>query len=216
MSKVIYEKAEKPKNESDISEVNILLEQRKVLVDNIKEINSNMFKVVVAIIPGMVSMIISYSDFIVPENVGPLVRFFIIEFILILSMVISAFLFDANIHRDYVVAIDKYLCEEYSITALIYEGELSRNHVTGVNGIFPLMTTLIGCSAGAIIIVLILAAIINDISYYTSSIWHIFLLGFIILQILFYGIIIAKNHVRKVKQKSKISDECLDYLNRLK
>lgn len=204
------------KTENKLSETDLLLNQRQVLVDNIKEINSNMFKVVVAIIPGLISMMISYADFIVPEKYGPFVRFFIIEFILILSMVISAFLFDANIHRDYVVAIDKYLYEKYSVTCLIYEGELSREHVTGVSGIFPLMTSLIGCSVGTIIIVLIVAAIINDLNYYMDSKWHLLLLAFIILQILGYTIILLKNQIRKIKQKSEITDDCLRYLKRKK
>ena len=50
------------KTENKLSETDLLLNQRQVLVDNIKEINSNIFKVVVAIISGLISMMISYAD----------------------------------------------------------------------------------------------------------------------------------------------------------
>ena len=37
--------------EVDMTNVKILLEQRKILVDNIKELNGNMFKVIIAVMP---------------------------------------------------------------------------------------------------------------------------------------------------------------------
>lgn len=41
----------------DTTNIKILLEQRKTLVDNIKELNGNMFKVIIAVIPCLVSMV---------------------------------------------------------------------------------------------------------------------------------------------------------------
>lgn len=95
----------------DTTNIKILLEQRKTLVDNIKELNGNMFKVIIAVIPCLVSMVLSYYKLIVPTKYAPYIRFAAIEITLILAMTVSAFLFNANIYRDYISAIDRLVLE---------------------------------------------------------------------------------------------------------
>lgn len=200
--------------EVDMTNVKILLEQRKILVDNIKELNGNMFKVIIAVIPCLVSMILSYYKLIVPIKYASYIRFAAIEIILILAMTVSAFLFNANIYRDYISAIDRHLYTKYNISSLIYEGELSKIHITGTKGTFTLITTLISFSVAIPFLVVIVIVFINDLNFYISSICHFSLILFLIAQISCYGILILKNHERKIGKYSKVSEDCYDYINR--
>lgn len=198
----------------DTTNIKILLEQRKTLVDNIKELNGNMFKVIIAVIPCLVSMVLSYYKLIVPTKYAPYIRFAAIEIILILAMTVSAFLFNANIYRDYISAIDRHLYTKHNISSLIYEGELSKIHITGTKGTFPLITTLISFSVAIPFLVVIVIIFINDLSFYISSVYHFSLILFLIAQISCYGILILKNHERKIGKYSKVSEDCYNYINR--
>lgn len=199
----------------ETNEVELLLKQRKVLVENIKEINSNMFKIIVAVIPVLITLLLSYSEKVVPSKSAPLIRFFIIQFIIILAMTISAFLFNGNINRDYIVAVDKYLYDNYKISVLFYESDLSREDITGTKGVFPLLTMLIGISSGIVVSAFVIYSIYNDASvFYFKNIWGILLFVFMIFEILSYASLIYLNHKRKVNKKSSITDACLAHLNR--
>jgi len=198
----------------DTTNIKILLEQRKTLVDNIKELNGNMFKVIIAVIPCLVSMVLSYYKLIVPTKYAPYIRFAAIEIILILAMTVSAFLFNANIYRDCISAIDRHLYTKHNISSLIYEGELSKIHITGTKGTFPLITTLISFSVAIPFLVVIVIIFINDLSFYISSVYHFSLILFLIAQISCYGILILKNHERKIGKYSKVSEDCYNYINR--
>lgn len=196
-------------------EIDLLLKQREVLVENIKEINGNMFKVIVATIPVLITLLLSYSEKVIPSSSAPLIRFFIIQFIIILAMTISAFLFNGNVNRDYIVAVDKYLYDNYRISALFYESDLSREDITGTKGVFPLITMLIGVSASFVVSAFVIYSIYIDASvFYFKNIGGIFLFAFMIFEIISYAYLIYLNHKRKVNKNSSITDACVKYLNR--
>lgn len=198
-------------------EIELLLKQREVLVENIKEINSNMFKVIVATIPVLITLLLSYSEKVIPSSSAPLIRFFIIQFIIILAMTISAFLFNGNVNRDYIVAVDKYLYDNYKISALFYESDLSREDITGTKGVFPLITLLIGVSSSVVVGAFVIYSIYIDASVlYFKSIGGILLFAFMAIEIIAYAYLIYLNHKRKVNKTSSITDACVEHLNRSK
>lgn len=113
----------------DTTNIKILLEQRKTLVDNIKELNGNMFKVIIAVIPCLVSMVLSYYKLIVPTKYAPYIRFAAIEIILILAFsfvftvavfVVSAFVSFSAVETESVVSLltEKELVSAFSFTSL--------------------------------------------------------------------------------------------------
>lgn len=191
-------------------ELELLLEQRKTLISDIKELNSNMFKVIIAIIPLIITVFISYYNEI-NDTSATIIRFGVLEIILILSMVICACLFAANNNRDYISAIDKYVFEKYDISVLFHSGELSKEHTTGTKGIFPRTTTLIGVSSFIIIFLFLVYIIFQDICFYLK---HFYLLIILVIQIYLYLKIIYDNHKRKSTKKSTITEECLEYIKR--
>ncbi len=195
--------------EVDMTNVKILLEQRKILVDNIKELNGNMFKVIIAVIPCFISMILSYYKLIVPTKYASYIRFAAIEIILILAMTVSAFLFNANIYRDYISAIDRHLYTKYNISSLIYEGELSKIHITGTKGTFPLITTLISFSVAIPFLVVIIIVFINDLNFYIQSISNDkeVTIKIMILKVKTQGRLIALNKDKTSKVKTKFAKE---------
>lgn len=191
-------------------EIELLLDQRKALILDIKEFNSNMFKVIVVIIPLIAAWITSYFS-IVNEVYAPIIRYIILEIIFLLSLVICACLFGANINRDYIAAIDAYLFDTYHISVLFTNGELSAKHTTGIFGAFALTTSLIGCSAACGILFFAIYVIKQDWAFYHEH-WYLFLL--FITQIILYGIILIINMRRKITQNSPVKQDCLNYLNR--
>lgn len=202
-------------NDKSKFEIDLLLKQRAVLVENIKEINGNMFKVIVATIPVLITLLLSYSEKVIPSSSAPLIRFFIIQFIIILAMTISAFLFNGNVNRDYIVAVDKYLYDNYKISALFYESDLSREDITGTKGVFPLITMLIGVSASIVVSAFVIYSIYTDASvFYFKNIGGIFLFVFMVFEITSYAYIIFLNHKRKVNKTSSITNACVEHLNR--
>lgn len=206
-----FHKESKPKCSGYSSEeLSIIREQRNILLDSIKELNSNMFKVIIAILPLIGVVLGSYID-VINEPYGPTIRFAILELILVLSMVICACLFAANINRDYISAIDSYTYDKYGISVFLYEGKPSMMHLTGMKGTFPLMTLLIGGSVATNIIILSSYIIISDMSFYQDK---IYLLVLFLIQVIVFALIIATNFKRKISQKSKIIDDCLKYLYR--
>lgn len=128
-------------------------------------------------------------------------------------MVICACLFAANINRDYISAIDIYLFDKFDISVLFYSGELSKKHTTGMDGIFPCTTGLIGCSAVSLIAIFLIYILIHDKSFYLSNWWLLIISA---IQISAYILIIYANFRRKVTEKSDITEECLKYINRAK
>lgn len=198
--------------EKDKFEIELLLEQRKTLTSDIKELNSNMFKVIVAIIPIIATLVASYFT-VISEGHASIIRYIVLEIVFVLSMVINACLFAANVNRDYITAIDKYLFDTHDVTVLVYSGELSRKHTTGIKGVFPLITGLIGCNAACVIILMFIYVIKQDINFYTS---HIYLLVLFLIQTVAYIVIICVNLKRKITKKSIITEDCLNYMKRVK
>ena len=193
-------------------EIRLLLDQRKELISDIKELNGNMFKIVAAAITLSIAVFVTYFPQVNMAD-AHIVRYAVLEIILILSMVICACLFVANIDRDYISAIDTYLFDKYNISVLFYCGELSKKHTTGITGIFPITTLLIGISAIVLIVFFIIYIYIQDKSFYQSHKWLIYVLG---AQIIAYIPIICANFVRKVTKSSKVTTECLEYIKRSK
>ena len=193
-------------------EIKLLLDQRKELVSDIKELNGNMFKIVAAVITLAIAVFVTYFPQVNMAD-APIVRYAVLEIILILSMVICACLFAANIDRDYISAIDTYIFDKYNISALFYCGELSKKHTTGIIGIFPGTTLLIGFSAFVSIILFFIHIHIQDESFYQS---HEYLVGFFCVQVFLYALIIGANFIRKVTESSNITTECLEHIKRSK
>lgn len=198
--------------EKDKFEIELLLEQRRMLISDTKELNSNMFKVIIAIIPIIATLVASYFTSINDVH-AYIIRCIVLEMVFILSMIIGAFLFAANVNRDYIAAIDEYLLNTYDMTVLFYGGELSREHTTGMKGVFPLTTGLIGLNAACAIILMFIYVIKFDIAFYIS---HIYLLVLFAIQALAYLVIICINFRRKITKSSIITSECLKYMERAK
>lgn len=198
--------------EKDKFEIDLLLEQRKMLISDTKELNSNMFKIIIAIIPIIATLVASYFT-VINDVRAYIIRFIVLEMVFILSMIIGAFLFAANINRDYIAAIDEYLLDTYDVTVLFYGGELSREHTTGMKGVFPLTTGLIGLNATCAIMLMFIYVIKFDISFYAS---HIYLLVLFAVQALAYLVIICINFNRKITKRSIITEECINYMERAK
>ena len=193
-------------------EIDLLLEQRNTLISDIKDFNNNIIKIVIALIPILATLVASYFSIINAESAF-LIRYIVLEVIFILSMVISSCLFGANIKRDYIAAIDTYMFETFGVSVLICNGELSRTHTTGIKGVFPLMTLLMGFNAICAIVLLVFHIVKQDIEFYID---HAYLLVLFFVQMIVYFIIISINLKRKIYQKSIITEECLKYMKRSK
>lgn len=193
-------------------EMDLLLEQRNTLISDIKELNSDIIKIIIALIPVIVTLILSFFSQKVSVN-DTIVRYIVLEVVLILSMVIVACLLCANIKRDYIAAIDTYIFEKYGVSILICNGELSRKHTTGIKGAFPLMTLLIGVSSASVMLFLMYNIVKNDIDFYKNHRAIVFVSS---VQVLLYIIVIIINVKRKIFQKSIITEDCLNHMNRNK
>lgn len=193
-------------------EIDLLLDQRNTLISDIKDFNNNIIKIVIALIPILATLVASYFSTISSDS-GFLIRYVVLEVIFILSMVISLCLFGANIKRDYIAAIDTYMFDTYGISVLICNGELSRKHTTGMKGVFPLMTLLMGFNAFCAIILLMIHVVKQDVIFYKD---HVYLLVLFFIQMVVYLIIICINLKRKIYGKSIITEECLSYMKRNK
>lgn len=191
-------------------EINLLIEQRNMLISDIKDFNDNVMKIVIAIIPILATLVASHFS-VISNNSAYLIRYIVLEAIFILSMVISVCLFGANTKRDYIAAIDKYMFEIYGISILICNGELSRKHTTGIKGVFPLMTLLMGFNAICTIVSLMAYIVKQDMVFYKK---HIYLLILFFIQIVVYIIVICINLKRKISQESIITEECMNYMKR--
>lgn len=192
-------------------EIDLLLEQRNTLIADIKEFNSHIIKIVIALVPILATLGASYFP-AVSKTDAFLIRYIILEIIFILSMVISACLIGANVKRDYIAAIDSYMFEMYGISVLICNGELSRKHTTGVKGAFPLVTLLIGLNVVSILVLLMFNVVKQDWVFYKEHVPLVLLL--FIVSVVFYGWIGIINVKRKFSEKSVITEECLDYMKR--
>lgn len=193
-------------------EIQLLLDQRESLISDIKELNNNMFKVIIVIIPLIATIAISYLS-LADKTYANIIRYIALEIILILSMVVVACLFAANVNRDYIAAIDKYIFDIYDIPVLFYGGELSMEHTTGLKGAFPLITGLIGSTATYLILLFLVYIFIHDINFYIS---HVYLPIMTSVQIIAYIYIICNNFKRKISKKSNITNECYNYIKRKK
>lgn len=194
--------------------IELLLEQRKLLITSINEQNNHVFMLVIAIIPALATLLVSYSD-IITGIATTIIRYIVLEVLLLLSMVICACLFAANNDRDYITAIDIYLFEKYGVSALFYQGELGNKHITGTKGVFVRMTTLIGVNAVCFMGICFVYALMHDISFYCSNIW---LLIIMVVQIIAYIRIVLANIKRKHQEDClhEVTQECLTYLRRTK
>ncbi len=190
--------------------IDLLLDQRKLLISEIKQLYNNISKIVVALIPILATLVASYMD-IIDSQRSLIIRFVILDSMIILSMILSMCLFCANIKRDYISAIDIHLFNMYGITELFCNGQLSRKHTTGVKGIFPIMAIVTGFSIACAILLLMSYTIKHDFDFYKN---HIYLLIILILQLLGFTIVIIMNLKRKVSQTSTITSDCLAYINR--
>lgn len=196
-------------NEKTDKELELLLNQREVIVEAIKTNIDNMVKIIVAVVPVLITILLTY---IFSFDKNPLIRIIGVEMLIILILTVSAFLFNANIYRDYICAIDKYLREKYKIYSLIFEGELSRKHVTGFLGVFPMTTNLIGWSAAVLVGFTISIIIYSDWGYYYAHHIYFFLIGLLGLQVVLFIFILAANIFRKTGRNTKILDDCYEYI----
>lgn len=190
--------------------LNLLLEQRKLLISEIKELYSNISKTVIALIPIIATLVVSYTNVISSKN-SLVIRFVILDSMIILSMIISMCLFCANIKRDYIAAIDIHLFNVYGIRELFCNGELSKKHITGVNGVFPIMAITSGISIASSIVLLMCYVISQDLIFYIN---HKFILVVFAIQIFGYIVVILMNFYRKIFKKSTITNDCLKYFTR--
>ena len=191
-------------------ELNLLLEQRREAVNSKRELTERAGKLLIAIIPFGATTLLSYFS-IALEAYAPIIRFVMLEAIIILTMMISACLFAANIDRDYVSAVDRYIYENYNISVLFYSGELSKKHTTGFRGAFSTITTLIGANVAVLIVIMAVQFFKYDEIFYRNN---RFLELFIILQLLGFVAVVILNTKRKIDKYSDVAKDCYEYLNR--
>lgn len=194
-------------------ELNLLLDQRNILVESNRVNNNNMMKIIVALLPEIILIVLT---FIFNVSNGPLIRLSAFELMLILSLSVFAFLVNMNVFRDYISAIDKYLYEKYDISSLIFEGELSKKHLTGIKGLFPELTTLIALSVVTCGVILFSFIIKTDLSYYISNKIYFVFLSLIGIQVLIFIILGLKNIKRKAGKDDSILNDCYEYISRTK
>ena len=193
-------------------ELELLMEQRREIVSDMGKLTENAAKLLITFLPLVATLIVSYFS-VVSKAYAPILRFAVIEAIIILIMIVSACLYAANVDRDYIAAIDEYIFEHYDISVLFFSGILSRKHTTGINGVFPMMTTLIGASAACVLLMVAVWFFRYDSAFYKNN---IHLVVFLTAQMAAFGRIILKNDKRKRTAQSEVMNDCLDYLNRRK
>ena len=191
-------------------EVELLLDQRKELINSIDKMYSNMFKVIIAVIPLIGTIAVADSSVATGEGsfFSPFVKFVMLELLLLFSMAISVFLFNTNVNRDYIIAIDTYLSKKYGITALLHNGELSRKHTTGISGVFPQTTILLGFGAIIFAAILALRVVMTDCSFYKNNLY--LLLFFIYPNIISFCYFYNEFFTQRIRQAYKSYKRCLE------
>lgn len=196
--------------------VELLLQQRKDLEQNMSDMYQNMFKIIVAVI-ALIGTMFAANKWLSDDPAisfwnTPLFRFIIVEFVVITGITITAFLINTNINRDYIIAIDEFLKEKYGIKVLFNNGGLSRKHTTGFKETFPLTTFILGTSILLLLLVAFIHFMCNDWNYYKK---HFYLLIILAFQGLGISAVLIKNFVRKTKRgESSLTKDVLNYLNR--
>ncbi|MBQ7278427.1 MAG: hypothetical protein IJR17_04415 [Clostridia bacterium] len=196
--------------------VELLLQQRRNLEQNMSDKYQNMFKMIVAVI-ALIGTMFAADKWLSDDSTisfwnTPLFRFIIIQFIVITGITITAFLINTNINRDYIIAIDEFLKDNYGIKVLFNNGELSRKHTTGFREAFPLATFILGTSILLLMLVTFIHFMCNDWNYYKK---HFYLLVILAFQGLGMSVVLIKNFVRKTKRgKSSLTNDVLNYFSR--
>lgn len=196
--------------------IDLLLQQRKELEQDIKDMYSNMFKIILAILAFVGTAFAANKWFFDGESSSlwnsPIFDFIIIEFIVVTALSITAFLINTNVNYDYIIAIDKFLEKKYGIKVLFHNGSLSRKHTTGVKGAFPLATIVLGASIILLVVAIVVYFICIDWDFYIKHLYLLLILGF---QGIGLGAVLFINCVRKSNRKeSPITTDVLDYFNR--
>lgn len=124
-------------------ELDLLIRQRNQLVEALAKTNSNFIKTIFAFLTGIITLSATRDSkfFLGASN---FLKIILIQVVLLLVLFTAIQLFNGNIQRYYIAAIDQYIKEKYGIHILFYQGAISLKHTIGFKGRFHYMTTMMG------------------------------------------------------------------------
>ena len=189
----------------------LLIKQRDNLISDIQELMKSFhtcFFSLIAFLTATISLSVTETIILTPQLAFVFFQAFFFVLLFLLGILTSM-----NNDRDYIRAIDKYISEEFGITTLFYQGEISYNHINRFNSKFSMITTLGALATLVSIIVLIIANYNFIAKIIIENLVFAVIIGIELISIL---AIIGKNMIYKINGKSKFYDDSFEYLKRAK
>ena len=122
-------------------EIKLLLEQRNMLIKSIENKNSLFHKIILAILTSIVTIAVSKELKFGSLNSSLFILFFV-QILMLLAIFTAILLCGTNNERYYICAIDNYLFDNYGITCLFYQGNVSTKNTIGIRSKFHIFNTL--------------------------------------------------------------------------
>lgn len=187
---------------------NVLLEQRRQIIEGIdgnkKSFHTSIFSILTFVSANYITTIIA------GENMPPLLVFVAIQVVMALGCYVLGLLVAMNNDRDMIRAIDKYIEENYGIDTFLFQGEMHYRIINRKSN----FTFITGLSAGIVFIVFLGTVIVLR-----KEIWRFILCNpwwgvCFFVELIGIGIVVLNEYIYGRTGKSKIKDDCYDFLKR--
>jgi hypothetical protein len=182
-------------------EYKMLIEQRKMLVDDITFFTNAFHKSIFAVVGGSAVM----GGFIITVGNFALGIFAATQVLILGGFFIMMLLLCMNVDCEYIRAIDKYIYDKYNVKTLFYQGYIRYKHVMKLNSEFSSLTFLVGILASLFVIVFIIWNVEFIIQY-----WYYWII--VVVELIIMFVFIRKNFIYKAKGESKYYDDVYYFL----
>jgi len=189
----------------------MLIKQRETIISEIQEFTKTFhtcYFTLITFVAAIFSLYVSETIVITLELAFVFFQVFFLSILFLLGVLTSM-----NNNRDYIRAIDKYICDEYNVNTLFYQGELSYQHINKFNSKFSIITTIGALAMGVCIIMLGIENFQFILNIANQSLTMFVIFAFEILCLLF---LIGKNIIYKITGKSKFYSDTFQYLSNTK
>ncbi len=186
----------------------VLLEQRRQIINEIdgnkKSFHTAIFSILTFISANLITAIFAN------EKIPFVFVFLAFQVVLALACYVIGLLLAMNNDRDFIRAIDNYIEEVYGVDALFFQGELHYRIINKKSN-FTYVTTLSGgiifCSLAVVGIIYFEEIVQLIVQYFPFGV-------LLIVELIGILIIIFRNYRYKKTGKSKIREDCYEFLYR--
>lgn len=189
----------------DSREYDLLIMQRKELIDNISVTNGRINTAIVMLVAGFITALIVKENQSSKQYETPMMVFVGIQYILLLAMYMFSLVTVANYERQQICAIDRYTRERWGVATGFYNGQLTKKYVMGCKGTLAIITT-------ATQVVLVVALIL---SFFLSHYFETFMRNHIIVVLVtfvetyvFLAIVLYDFYKRVRNKDNRIEEAC--------